>query len=281
MFGKEYHHAIDVLFESFRNINKDYNKRVLTGIARHPVFTALQMLYIRAFGIPEVGFQIRSLHVQQMLNTHVSKKPFTRILDAGSGIGAYVFWLAKKYKNAIVTGGDIDADKLTYSELLKKKLNAHNTKFTYLDITKTNTNGRYDLIVTIDVLEHVVHYKKALRTMYRLLRPGGYLYVHVPQPDQKRIFKRLKAWHHEDHVREGVSNTNLQKILKQIGFTIVNSRETFGFFGKLAWEINHLALSQSMMLGGLVFPLLYPLIILDTMIPNANGLGVAMLAQKE
>lgn len=280
MFGKEYHHEIDLLFESFGAINKDYSKQVLRERARNPVFTAIQRLYIRIFGIPEVGFQTRSLYVQKILNTHAPQDSLKRILDVGSGIGAYVFWLAKKYKKALVTGGEIDEDKLKYSKLLQTKLHVYNAKFTYLDITKSNTKIKYDLIVTIDVLEHVSHYNVALHNLYKLLHRGGFLYIHVPQPNQKRILRSLRRWHHEDHVREGISREVLEKTLKKIGYTIIISRETFGFFGKLAWELNHIMLSKNFMLAGITFPFLYVIALLDLCWKNENGLGVAVLAKK-
>ena len=280
MFGREYAQHLDLLMHSYGGMNKDYLRKA--NEEKHTAFIEkLKKLYVFLFGIPEIGFQLRSIYFKKILGAYVRNKKLINILDAGSGIGAYTFWLAGRFPHASVTGGDIDRHKLKSCRELAKKFHLNNVSFRYVDLTKINGKAAYDVIVTIDVLEHIKNYTKVLQNFHRLLRKDGVLYIHVPQPDQKRIFKRLKTWHHEDHVREGVSNTNLQKILKQIGFTIVDSRETFGFFGKLAWEINHLALSQSMILGGLVFPLLYPLIILDTMIPNANGLGVAMLAQKE
>jgi hypothetical protein len=112
------------------------------------------------------------------------------------------------------------------------------------------------------------------------LNKQGCLYIHVPQPNQKRIFKSLQSWHHEDHVHEGIKKTILQNDLKKIGFQIVTSHETFGFFGKLAWELNHLILSKNFVLAGITFPFLYLIALLDKTTKNKHGLGIAILAQK-
>ena len=127
--------------------------------------------------------------------------------DAGSGIGAYAFWLAKTFPRASVTGGDIDRHKLKSCRVLTREFHLNNVSFSYFDITKANGKARYNLIVTIDVLEHVEDYTKVLQNFHRLLRKGGLLYVHVPQPDQMRIFRSLRGWRHEDHVLEGDKKT--------------------------------------------------------------------------
>ena len=209
-------------------------------------------------------------------------KTLTNILDAGSGIGAYTFWLAKTFPRASVTGGDVDRHKLKSCRMLAKEFHLTNVSFNFLDIVKvTKKTPSYDLIVSIDVLEHIENYVKVLQNFHRLLRKGGLLYIHVPQPHQKRIFRSLREWRHDDHVREGISKADLQKFLRHIGFAIIDSRETYGFFGKLAWELNHLTLSKSMLLGGFIFPLLYPLATLDSILKNTDGLGIALLAQKQ
>ena len=138
----------------------------------------------------------------------------------------------------------------------------------------------YDFIVCIDVLEHIHDYGLVLKNFSKLLKNEGYLYIHVPQPNQKRIFNSLKKWRHEDHVHEGIAKKELENKLKKLNFDILTSMETFGFFGKLSWELNHLALSKSFIVAGIAHPLLYIIAKIDLWIINKNGLGVAILAKK-
>jgi 2-polyprenyl-3-methyl-5-hydroxy-6-metoxy-1,4-benzoquinol methylase len=138
----------------------------------------------------------------------------------------------------------------------------------------------YNLIVNIDVLEHIVDYKTVIKNFYRLLKIGGYIYIHTPQPNQKRIFKQFEKWHHEDHVREGFTPEELRIELKRLGFRIIEMKETFGFFGKLAWELNHFTLKKSFVLAGLFFPFFYCLAEIDLLFNNKGGLGTAILAKK-
>ncbi len=279
MFGRQYAHHLGLLMHSYGQMNTDYLQK--TGDEKHSAFIEkLKRLYISFFGIPEIGFQLRSIYCKNILTSYLAQRKLTRILDAGSGIGAYTFWLAKTFPRAFVTGGDIDRHKLKSCRTLAKELHLNNVSFNFFDITKTTKKTTYNLIVSIDVLEHVENYIIVLRNFHQLLRKNGILYIHVPQPNQKRIFGPLRHWHHKDHVREGISKETLEKALTKIGYDVIVSRETFGLFGKLAWELNHWMLTKNFILAGMAFPFLYVIASLDLCWKNKNGLGVAILTKK-
>lgn len=280
MFGREYANHLDVLIQSFEQINENYQNKIKKG-EKASLVEKLKRFYISLFGIPEIGFQIRSLYFKKILTSHGFEEDFKSILDAGCGIGAYTFLLARMFKKAIITGGEIDKLKLKNCEILADELDINNATFTYFDITKKQNTAKYNLIVNVDVLEHIDHYELALENFSNLLKKGGYLYIHAPQPNQKRIFNSLGKWHHDDHVREGITKNELENNLKKLGFKIITSKETFGFFGKLAWEINHITLSKNFVLAGIIFPFLYPLTLLDLLWKNKNGLGIAVFSQKK
>lgn len=279
MFGKEFAFNIDILTESFKDMNDQYKEKVISEKNSH--LHCLKEYYISLFGIPEIGFQIRNIYFNKIINSFISSQNLKQILDAGSGIGAYTFWLAKKFPKSNVIGGEIDQNKLKASRLINRAIKHRNVSFVHFDATKKQNKSKYDLIIVIDVLEHIKDYKKVLENFYRLLNRNGYLYIHVPQPNQKRIFKSLKSWQHEDHIHEGIDKKTLGKILNKIGYKIKTEQETFGFFGRLAWEINHITLSKNFIIAGITFPLLYSLAIIDSCFKNKKGLGVAMLAQKK
>lgn len=278
MFGKEFASHIDILTQSFEEMSDRYQKG---SRKKNLLIEKAKELYIKIFGIPEIGFQLRSLYFKKIIFLHLLNKNLERILDAGSGIGAYAFWLAKLFPNAKVIGGDINKKKLKISESLKRELSIQNTSFIYFDIMYSSTGKPYDLITTIDVLEHVDNFEKALINLYSLLNKKGYLYIHVPQPNQKRIFKRFQHWHHNDHIREGISKNVIENCLRKIGLEIIESKQAFGFFGKLAWELNHMMLSKSFILTGITFPFLFILSLLDLLFKNRDGLGIAILSQKK
>lgn len=51
---------------------------------------------------------------------------------------------------------------------------------TKLDITKEKLEPIYDVIVCLNVLEHIFDYQKALDNIYHGLKKGGYLFLSVP-----------------------------------------------------------------------------------------------------
>lgn len=279
MFGREYSNHINTLTHSLGEITEKYQNKI-KKISKNNLTNQLKKLYIAIFGIPEIGFQVRSLYFNKILTSYLLKKDLKRILDAGCGIGSYTLLLGEMFPKAKVIGGDIDNYKIQTCKTLASELNIGNVEFRYLNITKISNSAVYDLAVCIDVLEHIHDYELALNNFSKLLKSGGYLYIHVPQPNQKRIFNSLKDWHHEDHAHEGIAKKELENKLAELEFKIIVSMETFGFFGKLSWELNHIMLSKSFIIGGIIFPLLYVIARIDLWQRNKNGLGVAILLQK-
>ncbi len=278
MFGSNYYKHPEILLDSFWDLSSGHKKKKIKNAS--VFFSLLQQIYLYIFGVPEIGFQLRSLYFRQMLGSNIRGKRIKKILDAGSGIGAYAFWLSEKYKNSSVTGGEIDKNKLEFTKQFSEELNLKNINFSYLNLEKEVSKNNYDLVVSIDVLEHINNYKKVLRNFYKLIYPNGYLFIHTPQINQRRIFKQLQNWHHEEHVHEGFSSKELREELKKTGFTIVEIRETFGFFGKLSWELNHIILPKGFILLGITYPFLYLIAKLDLLTKNKEGLGTAILARR-
>lgn len=278
MFGSEFSKHPEILLDSFKDMSRNYKKKVNKQGKGDPK-VILQKMYIKIFGIPEIGFQVRSMWFKEMVSKKVKSKP-QKILDAGSGIGVYSIWAKKNFPKAQVTGCEIDNNKLKFSKDFVKELGLDNLEFVYGDVTKQNLKESFDLIINIDVLEHIKDYKKVLKNFYTSLSYKGYLYIHTPQPYQKRIFKSLEKWHHEGHVHEGFDPQVLRKELGKLGFKIISMHETFGFFGKLSWELNHILLSKGFVLSGLAYPLLLMLSRLDMFFPNKNGLGTAVLLRR-
>lgn len=281
MFGYQYYKHPEILMDSLEEMSGKHKKELKKKTSGITLF--LEKIYLLIFGIPEIGFQVRSQYFKEMIGSGIKNKKSKKVLDAGSGIGIYSFWLSKKFKDSVVDGWEIDKTKLEFSKKFAKELNIKNINFIYGDVTKASfkNKGKYDLIVNIDVLEHIEDYKDVLESFHKLLAKGGYLFIHTPQTDQKRLFKSSEHWHHEGHVHEGFSPSDLKKRLSKIEFEIVEIRETFGFFGKLAWELNHLILPKGFVILGIIYPFLYLISKFDMFTENRQGLGTAILAKKK
>jgi len=99
------------------------------------------------------------------------------ILDLGCGGGTNTEKLVGMYKGARVYGCDISKTAIAYAMKYgggKVTYNAMNgKKFPY-------TSNMFDVIVCLDVLEHVPNVQGFLKEVYRVLKKGGRLYFVVP-----------------------------------------------------------------------------------------------------
>lgn len=98
---------------------------------------------------------------------------------------------------------------------------------------------KYDVVLLIDVLEHLEKPYFGLRKIHNALRVGGILFLNVPVCDslQKRLrrlllaetrTKQMKDWD-ETHIK-GYSKKELIKMLKKTGFEIQESRRLSNLF---------------------------------------------------
>jgi len=98
-----------------------------------------------------------------------------------------------------------------------------------IDITDINfENGYFDFIICNHVLEHIVNDQKAMRELFRVLRPKGFAILQVPiSKNAKETFEdfsitlpeeREKHFGQKDHVR--IYGQDYKKRLESVGFKV-------------------------------------------------------------
>lgn len=95
-------------------------------------------------------------------------------------------------------------------------------------------SGQIDLLVACDVLEHVPNHLGAMREIHRVLKPGGWAVLTVPQkdhlektPDDSSAStpqERLERFGQEDHLR--IYGNDFPRLLTQAGFIVKQIDET-------------------------------------------------------
>lgn len=139
-----------------------------------------------------------------------------KVLDIACGVGYGSKLLAQMGSQSVI-GVDIEKDVITYA---KKESQIKNTSFKVGNITKYH-QGKYDVIVCFETIEHVKNDKKAIKNLYNLLNSGGLLIISSPN----RIITSLEANTIYDkpankyHVREYTIN-ELVKLLRENGFNV-------------------------------------------------------------
>lgn len=224
-------------------------------LAHHPDYSALERLYIRALGAPVNGLRIRLAHVMP-----ATRGKYHRILDAGCGRGTFSMELAKAHPEAEIVGVDLDEEILCKASFIAAKAGLDNLRFQVADVTALPFDGEFDLVVSVDNLEHVEDDVTAMRCLRKALRPGGRLVVHVPGYFRRwPVFKKSVNFDVPGHMRPGYLIEELEEKLARAGFAVENSRPTYGFLENLSNNISYAvsgAEQKNKALYALVFPFL-------------------------
>jgi SAM-dependent methyltransferase len=152
--------------------------------------------------------------------------PDDRVLDVGCSNGVHS--LAAAALVASVVGVDVDARELERAQLDATERNVPNVHFFHADLTETSTltefgAGAFDAVLLLDVLEHLVDRVDLLKRIRSVLRPGGRLFVSVPNADTsyKRWRKRLGGdpFSDPDHKLE-YDESRIRAEVEAAGFSI-------------------------------------------------------------
>lgn len=117
-----------------------------------------------------------------------------RIADVGCGPG-YFLWLlqrvlsAEGYQPAALFGFDYSLAAL---EVARKLL--PQAEFQYLDIYDPLPGGHFDVVVCIDVLEHLLYPDRALRNLTSMVASDGILLLAVPNGRYDHFAGHINFW---------------------------------------------------------------------------------------
>lgn len=112
-------------------------------------------------------------HIRQDILPLLPKQP-SRILDVGAGSGATLAWLKTIFPQAQTTGIELNP-----ALVLELEKNADIAVIGDIDQCYARL-ARYDLILFLDVLEHLTDSLGTLKKLSETLEPGGCVIVSVP-----------------------------------------------------------------------------------------------------
>ncbi|KFM16510.1 Trans-aconitate 2-methyltransferase protein [Marine Group I thaumarchaeote SCGC AAA799-D11] len=112
-------------------------------------------------------------NVSKFLNTISFDKPFS-FLDVGCGNGWVVRNIAKESNCKKAIG--IDKSKKMIIQAKKKK-DSKKEEFVHTDIESWKYRGKFDFIFSMEALYYSDSIEKALKRIYKLLKPGGQFFL--------------------------------------------------------------------------------------------------------
>jgi SAM-dependent methyltransferase len=223
----------------------------------HPSYSGIEKLYIALFGMPIVGLRIRARNVFSLIP---KSKVYNRILDAGSGTGVFSFELSRRFPKARILGIDLLEEAVEACKHIACRIGCTNVEFRKDSIEDLPEKNTFDLILCIDILEHIEDDLQALKALYLAAAPGGVLVLHVPALYRRYpIWKKSLNFDVETHLRTGYNPKEIREKLEQVGFMISESGFTYGFWETLANNISYMitrARMQKRFIYSLAFPIL-------------------------
>lgn len=223
------------------------------------------------------GQMLRSLYLRKAIRKYAPKKSI--ILDAGCDTGRDAIYLAAKYPDSFVLGIDINANAIFEAKERLAKAKLDNAEFDIMSILDMPYKDKFDIIYSIEVLEHIYDYKKCIYNFHKALKASGKLIIHVPCLNQRRHFKRFRKMVYPDHKHDNMSVNDILKVLEANQLRVIEVKYTSGWFGSLGWEIFEIIRPKAF-IKRVLFPVILFLAYLDTLFKNKMGNNVMITAEK-
>jgi len=235
---------------------------------------------------------LRTWHVHRELRKWTSSQSKAMVLDAGSGFGQYSFYLSRKDPQYTIDAVDVKDDQIADCNAFFQKVNLTNVKFQVGDLTQSIADNKYDLVVCVDVMEHILEDVTVFRNFHQAMKPGAMLLISTPS-DQggSDVHEETGESFIGEHVRDGYNVAEMADKLKQAGFEKMEILYSYGAPGKIAWRLSMkypmLMLNTSKLFFVLVpfyylitYPFSFVLNYLDTYTKHTTGTGLIVKAWK-
>ena len=215
------------------------------------------------------------------------------ILDAGSGFGQYTYFLSNCVRNAYIFAVDVKQEQITDCNAFFTRAGKTDVLFEKADLTTFTIPDKFNLILSVDVMEHIEEDDKVFRNFYDSLTQEGMVLISTPSDmggsdvhdhDEEDSFIG-------EHVRDGYNIDAIQEKLKHAGFFRTEAYYTYGPFGQIGWKLSMkfpiLMLNRSkifFILLPIYYLLAFPLALIcntiDLMVPQSTGTGLIVKAWK-
>ncbi|MEI7500662.1 MAG: class I SAM-dependent methyltransferase [Bacteroidota bacterium] len=219
------------------------------------------------------------------------KKRF--ILDAGSGFGQYSYFLTGLDPFWFVEAVDVKDEQIADCNLFFSRIGRKNVLFEKADLTQFSKPDRFDLILSVDVMEHIADDDAVFRNFFDSLTQDGMLLLSTPSDQGGSDVHDHEEGDSfiDEHVRDGYNITEIREKLKRAGFLNTEARYTYGTPGKIAWRLSMkypVLMLNSTKFFFILLPFYYLLSFpvsffcnwLDTRIHHETGTGLIVKAWK-
>lgn len=236
---------------------------------------------------------LRSWHIHKELRTWgAGSVHHPSILDAGAGFGQYSYWMNRHFKNCQILAVDVKEEQVEDCNRFFSGIDAKNVTFEIGDLTKYIKENSYDLVLAVDVMEHILEDVLVFKNFHASMKKGGMLLISTPS-DQggSDVQEEGDSSFIEEHVRDGYNIHEIEKKILSAGFSKVDARYSYSTPGKISWRLS--MKYPILMLGTsklfflilplyylIVYPVAFVLNYFDTYGNHSTGTGLIVKAWK-
>ena len=160
-----------------------------------------------------VNFWFRARNRIILWALHAYSPKLKSFLEIGCGTGFVISGISKRFPGVRLFGSEYLEEGLVYA-----RQRVPTAKFTQMDARNIPYESELDAIGAFDVLEHIEEDEAVLQQIYKALKPGGMVFITVPQ--HRWLWSAVDEY--ACHVRRYAAKELHQKVCRR-GFEIVRS----------------------------------------------------------
>ena len=245
-------------------------------------YQILDIMFLRSWYVRRELKRIRKIFGEKEIS----------IYDAGTGYGQYSYFISKKLLPNKILAIDVKEDWIKECRGFFNQRNLSNVQFAVEDLTQISHENKFDLIVSVDVMEHIEDNVTVFKNFYKALKPGGYLLINTPSIyGGSDVHEDSEESFISEHARDGYSEEDLRSKLEPLGFSVDQFRFTYGFWGDKAWRIgikypitmvniSKLFLMILPIYFLITFPFTFLMMLSDYHIKISKGAGINIILKK-
>jgi SAM-dependent methyltransferase len=237
---------------------------------------------------------LRTWHVKMALKRIARQlAPDASVLDAGSGFGQYTWRMSRMNKSWKIKAIDINSSHIDDCTWFFARAGlSDRVTFNTGDLTALADIACYDLILSVDVMEHIEDDELVFKNFFRALNENGTLVISTPSDKGgSDVHDESDSSFIDEHVRDGYGIKDITEKLTLAGFSGINAVYTYGMPGNISWRLSMkypVKMLNASYLFFLILPFYYliffPISLLlnvfDLLLTHNSGTGLLVTARK-
>jgi SAM-dependent methyltransferase len=184
---------------------------------------------------------LRTWHIKKALRKITRQFPGDAfVLDAGSGFGQYTWRMSKMNSLWNIMAIDINSEQITdCREFFEKAGLSERVIFRTGDLTALSDTDKYNIVLSVDVMEHIEEDVLVFTNFFKSLKKNGILLISTPSDKGgSDVHNEQEESFIDEHVRDGYSIEEITKKLSLAGFRNIETMYTYGKPGNISWRLS-------------------------------------------